>query len=132
MIARKNYGTWFTGDGENERIATTAPPVLRRTHRSPLLETLAAEHRASLRWPKGNRGFLPALRAAGLGFRTHRAAVSARGLRALGLAGLATFRLVLEALVGEKHLFAGGKYKLGATLRALQNLVMEFHGSVPP
>jgi hypothetical protein len=103
------------------------------SHCASLLEAFAAEHWASLRWPKGNRGFLSALRTTGLGFRAYRSAVAAAaGLRALGLTGLATLRLVLETLVGEKHLFAGSKYKLGATLRALQNLVMVFHGSVPP
>src|SRR5258708_1983069 len=107
---------------------------LRRAHGSPLLKTFPAEHRTSLRPPKRNGGFLPALRTTGLGLRTHRAAVgaAARRLRALGLAGLAAFGLVLKALIGEKHLFAGRKYKLGATLRAFQNLVMVFHGSVPP
>src|SRR6266404_5362787 len=38
--------------------------ALGRAHGPPLLEALAAEHRTSLRWPKGNRGFLSALRAA--------------------------------------------------------------------
>ena len=106
---------------------------LGRAHGSPLLKTFAAEHGTSLRRAKRNGGFLAALRTTGLGLRTHRAAVgAARRLHALGLAGLAAFGLVLKALIGEKHLFAGRKYKLGATLRAFQNLVMVFHGSVPP
>src|SRR5260370_36408502 len=107
---------------------------LRRTHGSPLLKTFAAEYGTSLCRAKRNGGFLPALRTTGLGLRTHRAAVraAARRLRALGLAGLAAFGRVLKALIGEKHLVAGRKYKLSATLRAFQNLVMVFHGSGPP
>src|SRR5258708_24924196 len=98
---------------------------LRRAHGSPLLKTFAAEHRTSLRRAKRNGGFLPALRTTGLGLRTHRAAAgaAARRLHALRLAGLAAVVLVLKALIREKHLFAGRKYKLGATLRAFQNLV---------
>jgi hypothetical protein len=109
-------------------------PPLRRAHGAPLLKTLAAKDRASLRWAKRDGGFLPALRTTSLGFRAHRAAVSAAARRvgALGLASLAALGLVLKALIREKHLFAGRKYKLGAALRALQNLVMVFHGSVPP
>jgi len=107
---------------------------LRRAHGSSLLETFAAKHRASLRRAKRDGGFLSALRTTGLGLRTHRAAVraAARRLRALGLAGLTALGLVLKTLISEKHLFAGRKYKLGATLRTFQNLVMVFHGSVPP
>src|SRR4029077_7430947 len=103
---------------------------LRRAHGSSLLETFAAKHRASLRRAKRDGSFLSALRTTGLGLRTHRAAVcAARRLRALGLAGLTALGLALKTLTGEKHLFAGRKYKLGATLRTFQNLVMVFHGS---
>src|SRR5258705_1096144 len=45
--------------------------ALRRTHRSALLEALSAKHRPPLRGAEGNRGFLPALRAVGLGLRAH-------------------------------------------------------------
>ena len=107
---------------------------LRRAHGSPLLKTFAAKDGAALRRAKRDSGFLATLRTAGFGFSAHRAAIgaAARGFRALGLASLAALGLVLEALIGEKHLFAGCKYKLGATLRAFQDLVMVFHGSVPP
>ena len=40
--------------------------------------------------------------------------------------------LVLEALVGEKHLFAACEYKLRAALRALQHLVVVFHEPLSP
>ena len=102
-------------------------------HRSPLLKAFPAEYRASLRGPERHRGFLPALRAAGPGFRTHWAAVAAaRCFGALGFAAFAALGLILEAFIGEEHLFSAGKYKLGATLRALQDLIVIFHGSVPP
>ena len=56
---------------------------------------------------------------------------SSSGFGSLCLAGFAPLRLVLKSLVGEKHLFAGGKYKLGATLRTLQDLIVEFHDPLP-
>src|SRR5258708_16154630 len=108
------------------------PTALRRGPRAPLLKAFPAEERAGLCRPGRHGGLFPALRTTGLGFRAHRAAIASRVFCALGFAGLAPLGLVLKALVGEEHLFATGKNKLGATLRALQNLVMEFHGSVPP
>jgi hypothetical protein len=104
---------------------------LRCAHGAPLLETLPAEDRASLRWPERNGGFLPALRAAGFGLCADGRGTSPDGFGAFGLTSLAALRLVLEALVGEKHLFAGSEHEFGSTLRALQNLVVVFHGSVP-
>jgi hypothetical protein len=83
-----------------------------------------------LGWTEGYRRFLAALGAISLGFRTHRgvaASPAATAFSALGLARLATFGFVLEALVREKHLFARSKNKLGATLRTLQDLVVVFH-----
>jgi hypothetical protein len=55
------------------------------------------------------------------------AGAGTRALRALGFAILAPLGLVLEALVGEKHLFAGGKDELLTAFRALQDLVVIFH-----
>ena len=49
----------------------------------------------------------------------------------LGFASLATFGFVLEALVGEEHLFAGSKDKLSTTFRTLQDLIVEFHEPPP-
>src|SRR4029077_20453066 len=54
---------------------------------------------------------------------------------ALGPFRLATFaalRFVFEALVGEKHLFAGGKNEFSTALRALQHLVVVFHEPLSP
>jgi hypothetical protein len=55
------------------------------------------------------------------------AATTTAGVRSLSFAALAPLRFVLKAFVGEKHLFAGSKYKLGATLRTLQDLIVVFH-----
>jgi hypothetical protein len=85
-----------------------------------------------LRWPEGNRRFLAALRAGRLCFRPHLPAVTSATFGTLRLAAFTSFRFVLEAFVREKHLFAGRKYKLGAALRTLQDLVMEFHLPLPP
>jgi hypothetical protein len=51
----------------------------------------------------------------------------AGSLRALGFAILAPFGLVLEALIGEKHLLAGGENKFLIAIRTLQDLIMVFH-----
>ena len=52
-------------------------------------------------------------------------------LRASCFAPFTSLRFVLEAFVGEKHLFAGGKYKLGAALRTLQDPIVIFHEALP-
>jgi hypothetical protein len=52
-------------------------------------------------------------------------------LRAGGLASLAPLGLVLEALIGEKHLFAGGEDKLPSALTALQDPIVIFHMLLP-
>src|SRR5262245_34015810 len=102
------------------------------THGPALLKALAAKDRTSLRGAERNRRFLAALRAAGLRFRPNRRGTSADGFSSFGLTGFAAFGFVLEAFVGEKHLFAGSEHKFGTALRAFQNLVVVFHGSVPP
>jgi hypothetical protein len=48
-------------------------------------------------------------------------------IRAFCLAGLAPLGFVFETLIGEKHLFAGGKYKFCTALRALQDLIPVLH-----
>src|SRR5216683_2538345 len=50
----------------------------------------------------------------------------------LRFTGLTSLGLVLEALVGEKHLFAAGEHKLRTALRALQHLVVVFHEPLSP
>jgi hypothetical protein len=104
------------------------------THGSPLLEALPAEHRSPLRGTEGHRGFLSALRAIRLRFRPHLRAASASptAFGAFRLAAFTTLGFVFEAFVGEKHLFAGGKYKLSATLRTLQDLIVVFHEPLSP
>ena len=106
-----------------------------RSHGPSLLEALPAKHRASLRWPEGHRRFLPALRTIRLGLRTHLRTAPATASSTLGtlrFATLTSLRFVLESFIGEKHLFAGRKYKLRAALRTLQYSVVEFHEPFSP
>src|ERR1700690_1415442 len=98
----------------------------RRPHGPPLLKAFTAEHRTSLRRAEWNCSFLPALRAGRFGLRPL-AVPLARALRAFGLAVLTPLGLVFEALVGEKHLFAGGENKLLTAFRTLQDLIVVFH-----
>jgi hypothetical protein len=104
---------------------------LGRAHGPPLLEALAAIHRATLRRPKWNGRFLSALRAVRFRFRPHRTAAPAT-FGSFRLAGFATLWFVLEALVGEKHLFAGGKHELSTTLGTLEDLIVIFHEPLSP
>jgi hypothetical protein len=90
------------------------------------LEAFAAEHRTTLRWAEGNRGFLSALRASRLGFRSLEVTL-ARALNTFGFAVLAPLGLILEALVGKEHLFAGGEDKLLTAFPTLQDLIVVFH-----
>jgi len=109
--------------------------VLRSAHGAALLKAFTAEYRTSLCGTKRYGGLLAALRAVGLGLRSHGhgapAATAACTFGTLGLAAFAPFRFVFEAFVGEEHLFAGSKNKLSATLRALQHLVVVFHEPLP-
>src|SRR5262245_60781535 len=105
---------------------------LRRSHCPTLLKAFAAEDRAALRGTERDRGLFTALRAGRFGFRADlRAAAATGSISTLGLTGLAAFGLVLEALVGEEHLLAGSKHKLGATIRALQYFIVVFHEPPP-
>ena len=103
-------------------------------HRAPLLEAFPAKDRAALRRAEGDGGVLAALRTGGFGLRPHlRRAIcpAATTLGALGFAGFAAFRFVLEALVGEKHLLAGSKYEFSTAFGTLQDLIVEFHEPLP-
>jgi hypothetical protein len=96
------------------------------------LEALSAEYRPALRWLERYGGLLAALRAGSFGLRPHRAATAATTrFCSFRLTRFAALWLVLKSLVGEKHLFAGSKDKLGAALGTLQYLVVEFHGRLP-
>jgi hypothetical protein len=50
----------------------------------------------------------------------------------LGFAAFAALGFVLEALVGEKHLFAGCEDELRTALRTLQDLIVIFHEPLSP
>src|SRR5580704_6122478 len=100
---------------------TIKPPTLSCAHRAALLEAFAAEDWASLGRAERHRRLFAALRASRLRFGTHRRRATAvcpaaYAFRTLRLARFAAFGLVLEALVGEKHLFAGSKHKLRIAL----------------
>src|SRR5579862_951001 len=100
----------------------------RGTKGSPLLKAFAAVHGAALRRLEGHGRFFPTLRADR--FRFHSLDGGRRRFTALDanrLATLATLGLVLEALVREKHLLAGGEDEFSPALGALQNFVMVFH-----
>ena len=125
--------------GAMDRLAT--PDVWRITprrsasrglcaHRPPLLEAFAAENRAALGRPEGHRRLLTTLRTGRLGFRAS-GRRPAGALGTLRFAGLTTLGLVLEAFVGEEHLFASGEDELGAAIRALQDLIVIFHAQLP-
>ena len=105
-----------------------------RSHRSPRLEAFPAKYWSPLGWPERHRGLFSTLRARGLRFSPHRGCITsapAATLCALGFAAFASLRFVLKALVGEKHLFAGCKYKLGTAFRTLQHPIVEFHERSP-
>jgi hypothetical protein len=86
-----------------------------------------------LRWLEWNGSLLAALRAGGFGFCPYRPGTTTptSGFCSFRLTRFAALWFVLKSLVGEKHLFAGGKYKFGATFGTLQYLIVEFHGRLP-
>jgi hypothetical protein len=93
-----------------------------------MLKAFAAIDWTPLRGFERNGGLFPALRA----HRLRLYALDASRtcfipLCAICLAGLATLGLVLESLVREKHLLAGGEDEFRSTIGALQDLVMVFH-----
>src|SRR4029079_8683768 len=100
-----------------------------RPRKLPRLETLPAEHRASLRGTEGYGRLFTARRAVRGGCNAFAADRGARRRArcALGLARLATLRLVLEILVGEEELLAGSPDELGAAVYAVERLVLELH-----
>jgi hypothetical protein len=104
----------------------------RRTCRSPVLETFPAIDRAPLRGLKRNRRFFGALRADCLGFYSLRRAGGRTAARCtVCFACFAPLGLVFETLVGEKHLLARCKNKLGRTFGALQDPIVVFHTLLP-
>jgi hypothetical protein len=98
-----------------------------------LLEALAAEDGAALRWSEWHRGLFPALRAisACLDPAETTAVVAARNGsqhgHALCLAGFTTLGLVPELLVVKEQLFPSREDKIRAAVNTLYNLVLKFH-----
>ena len=140
--ARRDSPTWSSGGSvlAGEFHGGFKPAVLRTlrlcrcrcgTHRPPLLKTFSAIDRTPLGGLERNRSFFPTLRTHGLGFDPL-CANRTVALRAMSFACLAPLGLVLETLVGEKHLLAGGKDELTSALAALQDLIVVFHTLLRP
>ena len=109
------------------RVGMPAYSSGRRAHRAPLLKAFAAVNRATLRRFEGDGGLLPTLRTGRLGFASLESVSLTCTISAPRLAPLAPLGLVLEALVGEKHLFAGGEDELSTTFSALENPILVLH-----
>jgi len=123
-----DFGGWARASLGNQAVELCGRALC--AHPAALLKAFAAVHRTPLCWPERNRGLFAALRADRLGFHTLSASAptgTVGPLNATGLTSLAPLGFVLEAFVGEKHLFAGREYKFGSTFGALQDLVMIFH-----
>ena len=113
---------------QDRRCAAKLGRYARSPKGSPLLKTFAAVDRAALGRLEGHGRLFSTLGADRFRFDPldgGRRRFTA--LRANRLASLATLGLVLEALVREKHLLAGGENEFSPALGALQNLVMIFH-----
>jgi hypothetical protein len=97
------------------------------------LEAFAAENGAALRRTERDRGQLPASRARRLGLHLQILKVLPGGERhaqhsyPFRLARLAALRFIVKVLGGEEKLLPSRENKLGFTVQALQNLVLEFH-----
>src|SRR5215472_14838668 len=98
-------------------------PGRRRGSSFPVQEAFPAEDGTPLCGLEGNRGFPPALRAGGHGFRFGKAP----GIRTLALvfANLAALGFVLEVLVVEEVLFSRCKYEIRSAIHALQDAVLK-------
>ncbi|HEV2288054.1 MAG TPA: hypothetical protein VGR81_03785 [Candidatus Acidoferrales bacterium] len=99
-------------------------------NRPTLLETLATINWPALRRLERHSRFLAALGTDSLGLDAldARRGRTCRTLGANRFTSLASLRFVFEALVGEKHLFAGGEYKFRTAFRTFQDLIVVFHG----
>ena len=95
----------------------------------PLLKALAAQYRPPLCGTERNSGFFPALRAIRprLDLSVALSLGGAENRDPLSLAGLTTLGLILELLIVEKQLFAGGKDEIRTAIDALECLVLELH-----
>ncbi len=97
--------------------------------RSSLLKAFSAVNGTSLCRFKRYCRFLAALRTNGLGFDSLHsiAGTISVSCSSASLARFTPLGFVLETLVGEKHLFAGGENELGTTFGAFQNPILIFH-----
>ncbi len=99
-----------------------------------LLETLPAKNRPALRGSKGHCGFFSTLRTDRRGL----CPLSAARCRLIPfrLAGLATFRIIPEMLIGEENLFSCREDEILTAVHALQASILIFlifrHGFEPP
>ena len=127
-IARARPGCWEPRRPYKPLRRRVTTPSRRSAHRSPLLETFAAIDRTSLCGLERDRRFFTALRTNGLVFDSlYAGGTSTCARRAVRFARLAPLGLVLKALIGEKHLFAGGENKFSRTFGALQDPIVVFH-----
>ncbi len=126
-LTRSRKARWLLSRAEAGGVS--GPDLHSRRSRSstPLLEALAAINRTTLSGLEGNRRFLPALRTDGGGLHLAVTRPPTQRCVALGLAGLAALRFVLEVLVRKKQLLPGGEDKLRTAIYALQDLVPVFH-----
>jgi hypothetical protein len=88
-----------------------------------LLKTTTAQDGAPLGGLEGNGGFRSALRADGTRLGTGGAGAGS----ALGLALLATFRIVLELFIEEKELFASCEDEIVPAVGTFEHFVDEIH-----
>ena len=106
-----------------------------RRRRTFPLETFATQHRTPLRRLKGDGRVLTASGTGGAGLHLLEIAAApafvSHGSSALGLAIFAALGLVLELLVVEEELFAGGEDEIITAIDAFQSLILEFHGASP-
>ncbi len=101
----------------------------RRRDLALLKETLTTIDGSSLRWLKGDRCDLPALRTGGLRLDSRSRCV--KSLIPLGLALFAPFGLVVEILGRKEKLFSCRKNELSPAVHTNKASVLVFHGVLP-
>lgn len=96
------------------------------------LKTLPAKYRSALCWFERHRCLLATTGAIGASFYLLvTVLLQAQRLCALSFACLATFGFVLELLVMEKHLLAGGEHEIITAIDTFQDSVLELHREAP-
>jgi hypothetical protein len=138
-ISRLTESNSLAAQTRNDTRAASSPANLRLLSRrrrwtrgSPVLKTFPAIDGTPLGGLERNCRFFGALRADCLSFYSLcRTGGSASPRRTACLARFTPLGLVLETLVGEKHLLARSKNKLGRTFGALQDPIVVFHTLLP-